>query len=62
MDSAIEAALRVLHARTETNYRGEGPRVFCGHCSTGDPYVTVASTWPCPTIAVLDGANPEDYL
>jgi hypothetical protein len=48
-------ALRRLHCQVVTNYRHEGRRAFCDHCSTGDPYTTVSEEWPCPTRRIVDG-------
>lgn len=40
-----------LHKKTETTFFS-GKVSVCGHCCTGDPYVTVSDVWPCPTAVI----------
>lgn len=60
-DAAAVARVRALHWQTSVRCANGAVQPICSHCDTGDPYCTVANDWPCPTIAVLDGAQPEDY-
>lgn len=47
--------VRELHHPEDIKLFGGRVVQMCAECNTGDPYCTVSSDWPCPTIEALDG-------